>query len=142
MMNTVELLVKRPTPAGLRPRLRRALSALKAELGFGSHEITVVLTSDRELRALKLQHWGEDVATDVLSFPTFEPGDPFIPPHLGDMVISLQRAAEQAQQHGHSLEEETLILAAHSLWHLLGHDHPTPQDWPGFERVQARILEL
>ena len=102
----------------------------------------MVLTSDEELRRLKLEHWGEDATTDVLSFPTYEPGDPFIPPHLGDVVISLERAAEQATQHSHSLTDETLILAAHSLWHLLGHDHPTPQDWQGFERVQQRILEL
>ena len=141
-MNTIELLVKRKTPAGLRPRLRRALVALKAELGYAQHEVTVVLTSDRELRRLKLEHWGEDATTDVLSFPTYEPGDPFIPPHLGDVVIRLEQAAQQATQHGHSLTDETLILAAHSLWHLLGHDHQTPHDWQGFEQVQQRILEL
>jgi probable rRNA maturation factor len=141
-MKSIELLVKCQTPAGLRPRLRRSLAALKAELGYGHHEVTVVLTSNRELRRLKLQHWGEDATTDVLSFPTYEPGDPFVPPHLGDVVISLQQAAEQAAQQGHSLTDETLILAAHSLWHLLGHDHQTPQDWQGFERVQQRILEF
>ena len=75
---------------------------------------TVVLVGDRTIRALKLEHWGEDAATDVLSFPTWEPGDPFMPPHLGDIVISLDTAARQAQARGHALEvdlPETLPTA-------------------------------
>lgn len=140
--NTVDLLVRTAVPVGLRPRLRRALAALKAELGFTHHEVTVVLTHDREIRQLKQEHWGEDDTTDVLSFPTYEPGDPFVPPHLGDIVISLDTAARQAQHQGHTLTDEVLVLAAHSLWHLLGHDHPNSQQWQGFYRVQERILSL
>lgn len=87
-------------------------------------EVTVVLVGDRAIRALKLQHWGEDAATDVLSFPTWEPGDPFMPPHLGDIVISLDTAARQAQAGGLSLTREVALLASHGLTHLVGHDHP------------------
>ena len=141
-MATVEIIARKKPPRGLRPRLRKTLAALMAELGVGDKEVTIVLCSDRMIRRLKLEHWGEDAATDVLSFPTYEPGDPFVPPHLGDIWISLDSAARQATAAGHSLEDEVLLLAAHALWHLLGHDHQSAADWRGFERVQQRILEL
>ncbi len=112
------------------------------ELELGDREVTVILCSDRRIRRLKQAHWGEDAATDVLSFPTYEPGDPFMPPHLGDIWISLDTAERQAREQGQSLEEEVLTLAAHGLWHLLGHDHTTEEAWRGFRNVQRRILEL
>ena len=129
----VEVVRNKRPPRGLVPRLRRALAALMEELGVGDKGVTVILTGDRRLRALKREWWGEDEATDVLSFPHYEPGDPFVPPHLGDIWISLDTARRQA---------EVLVLAAHGLWHLLGHDHQKEEDWEGFRRVQERILAL
>ena len=76
-----------------------------------------------------------DRPTDVLSFPMFElePGVPpegeaFLDPEtgrcpLGDMCISLERAAAQAEEYGHSLDRELCYLAVHSALHLLGYDH-------------------
>ncbi len=134
------------TEVGADPELARAietkLGRLMDELGVGDKAVTVILTDDPRIRALKREHWGEDAPTDVLSFPTFEPGDPFVPPHLGDIVISLDTARRQAAEAGRSLEEEVLVLAAHALWHLLGHDHTSEEEWQGFRNVQARILEL
>lgn len=141
-MPEIDIVSNTSVPRGLRPSLKRALANLMVELGQEDRSLTVVLTDDSEIRALKLEHWGEYATTDVLSFPTFEPGDPFIPPHLGDIVISLDTAARQAAEHSHGLQTEVKILAAHSLWHLLGYDHPTQADWQGFYRVQERILEL
>lgn len=138
----VNLVARTSIPRGLGLQVRKALQSLLTELGHSDKALTVVLTDDKELRALKRQHWGEDASTDVLSFPTYEPGDPFMPPHLGDIVISLDTARRQAEELGHSLQNEVKVLAAHSLWHLLGHDHPTEADWEGFRLVQARILEL
>ncbi|MGQ9692382.1 MAG: rRNA maturation RNase YbeY [Thermaceae bacterium] len=138
----VHLVVNKRPPKGLRPRLRRALSRLMEELEVGDKAVTVVLTGDRTLRRLKRIWWGEDETTDVLAFPNYEPGDPFIPPHLGDIYISLDTAARQAAARGVSLEEEVLELAAHGLWHLLGHDHQDEQGWAGFLRVQERIRTL
>lgn len=132
---------KRP-PKGLVPRLKKALQALMEELGVGDKAVTVILTGDRRLRALKRAWWGEDEATDVLSFPHYEPEDPFLPPHLGDIWISLDTAGKQAEARGAPLEEEVLVLSAHGLWHLLGHDHAKEEDWEGFRRVQERILTL
>ncbi|WP_287417346.1 rRNA maturation RNase YbeY [Oceanithermus sp.] len=141
-MARVEVVPQKRPPRGLRPRLRRALERLMDELELGDREVTVILCSDRRIRRLKQAHWGEDAATDVLSFPTYEPGDPFMPPHLGDIWISLDTAERQAREQGQSLEEEVLALAAHGLWHLLGHDHTTEEAWRGFRNVQRRILEL
>lgn len=100
--------------------------------GVADREVTVVLVGDRAIRALKLEHWQEDAATDVLSFPTWEPGDPFMPPHLGDIIISLDTAARQAESRGHSLTREVALLASHGMTHLVGHDHPHA-DGLGFE---------
>ncbi|MCX7783706.1 MAG: rRNA maturation RNase YbeY [Meiothermus sp.] len=141
-MAQVDLVAHTPVPRGLGPQVRKALQSLLAELGHGDKFLTVILTDDPAIRALKRQHWGEDAPTDVLSFPTYEPGDPFMPSHLGDIVISLDTARRQATELGHSLVDEVKVLAAHSLWHLLGHDHPTEVEWEGFRQVQARILEL
>ncbi|WP_457638250.1 rRNA maturation RNase YbeY [Oceanithermus sp.] len=141
-MAQVEIIPQKKPPAGLRPQLRRKLSALMDELGYEDIELTVIFCSDRRIRELKQRYWGEDAATDVLSFPTFEPGDPFVPPHLGDIWISLDTASRQAKEAGHSLENEVLMLAAHALWHLLGHDHPDEKSWQEFRRVQQRILEI
>lgn len=141
-MGRVDLVAQTPVPRGLGPALRKALKGLLGELGHGDKSLTLVLTDDAEMQTLKRAHWGEDAPTDVLSFPTYEPGDPFMPVHLGDIVISLETARRQAEQLGHSLELEVKVLAAHALWHLLGHDHQSEAEWAGFQQVQARILEL
>ncbi|GGM00296.1 rRNA maturation RNase YbeY [Deinococcus aerophilus] len=120
----IDLLARKTPPPGLRPALRAGLNAAMEHFGVQDREVTVVLVGDRTIRRLKLEHWDEDAATDVLSFPTWEPGDPFMPPHLGDIVISLDTAARQAAARGHSLTREVTLLASHGLTHLVGHDHP------------------
>ena len=93
----IDLIARKTPPPGLRPALRASLEAAMAHFGVQEREVTVVLVGDRTIRALKKEHWGEDAATDVLSFPTWEPGDPFMPPHLGDIIVSLDTAARQAR---------------------------------------------
>lgn len=122
---------KKP-PAGLRPALRRAVAAVLAHLDLTGKDVTVVLVGDPAIRELKRQHWGEDAATDVLSFPAYVPGDPFVPPHLGDVFISLDTATRQAAARGHSLTREVALLASHGLTHLAGFDHPHAEGL-GFE---------
>jgi probable rRNA maturation factor len=75
--------------------------------------ITCLITTDAELRRLNRQFRGKDYATDVLSFPPDE------------MAISLDRAAAQAKELGHSLDDELRILMLHGLLHLCGMDHET-----------------
>lgn len=110
--------------------LRRVIErALAAEGVQGPVEITLVVTDDEEVRHLNAHYRGIDQTTDVLSFPLEAPGGPtFVTPpgqprHLGDVVISFPRAAEQAAEYGHSLRRELAYLAVHGTLHLLGYEH-------------------
>ena len=76
---SLDLVAEVRVPAGLRPRLRRVMLELMRARGVRG-EVCVVLAGDERVRALKREHWGEDAPTDVLSFPQWEPGDPFVPP--------------------------------------------------------------
>ena len=82
-------------------------------------EVSVLLCDDACIRALNAAHRGVDRATDVLSFAQ---DDPQI---LGDIVISLETAARQAQAAGWPVESEAALLATHGLLHLLGHEDDT-----------------
>jgi probable rRNA maturation factor len=136
----VDLVAEVPVPPGARSRLRQVLRALMEARGVAG-EVCVVLAGDDRLRELKREHWGEDAPTDVLSFPAWEPGDPFVPPHLGDVVISVPTAAAQAAERGHDLEVELAVLASHGLTHLLGLDHETPAGWAPFEAAEREALK-
>ena len=108
----------------LRMLLRRAiLETLDYEVvEIDSPEVSMTFTDNEGIRALNQEHRGIDKATDVLSFPMFERGEK-IEGTLGDIVISLERAHEQAELYGHSFERETAFLCVHSVLHLLGYDH-------------------
>ena len=97
-------------------------------------EISVVLVDNEYIRELNRDYRDKDTATDVLSFPIYEDdADDDIKMGdmdkknsavlLGDIVISLERAAVQATEFGHSTEREVGYLTAHSVLHLLGYDH-------------------
>ena len=98
--------------------MRRFAERIRSEIA-GGREFYCLLTDDRELHRLNLQFLGKDYPTDVLSFPGSGDGA------LGEMAISVPRAAEQAQEFGHSVEDEIRILMVHGLLHLLGMDHET-----------------
>jgi probable rRNA maturation factor len=97
--------------------------------GGGDFVIALHLVDDEAIRALNAQHRSKNVATDVLSFPLHDPAaDGFVlppgePVNLGDVVVSLPRARDQARQFGHSLEREIGYLVAHGVLHVLGFDH-------------------
>lgn len=118
MSDPPESLIFRPGVRGLRRRaLRELASSLRAKVAPG-REFTCLITGDRELRRLNREFLGRDYPTDVLSFPSGDP-DGF----LGEIAISAARAAEQAREFGHTVEEEIGILMLHGLLHLLGMDH-------------------
>ena len=115
------------------------LQALESE-GFPYEaEVDLTLTNDAMIHELNEQFRKIDAATDVLSFPLIEypsagdfskleeDPDAFSPESgeamLGDIVISLEHAARQAEEYGHSLEREVGYLTVHSMMHLLGYDH-------------------
>jgi probable rRNA maturation factor len=121
--------------------VRRVLEAGLTHLNLADAEVSVLLTDDAGIAALNAQYRGRPEPTDVLSFAQREgegadPADPV----LGDIVISVERAARQAEEYGHSLAREVAFLAVHGLLHLLGYDHETPADEAEMMRETEAIL--
>ena len=116
-------------PAGVRMLVRRCCNAvLKLEKFEGPAEISVTFTDNAGIRELNKQYRNKDIETDVLSFPMGENGVYDIDKEtgakiLGDVVISMEKARDQAELYGHSLQREVGYLTAHSVLHLLGYDH-------------------
>lgn len=123
--------------------IRSAVEFAVKNEGLEDAELSVAIADDAIIRGLNLEFREKDTATDVLSFPAndvvkplkdmlqegFEPelgegGAPF----LGDIVISTETAARQAEEYGNTLQEEMCFLAVHGTLHLLGYDHIDPED--------------
>jgi probable rRNA maturation factor len=108
----------------------------------GDYLISLHLVDDATIQALNARYRGQDVHTDVLSFPLLESGGarfvvpPNQPSNLGDVVISYPRAHAQAREFGHSVEREIGYLVAHGVLHVLGYDHEDE-----VERQRMRQLE-
>jgi len=107
-------------PALSKSGLTRFLNRAREAVGLEG-EVDVLLTSDAELKRLNRTFRGKNKATDVLSFPAFEGQSEL----AGDLAISLETAARQADAFGHSLRDEVRILLLHGLLHLSGLDHET-----------------
>jgi rRNA maturation RNase YbeY len=136
----------------VRAAVKAALDYMDFEFGTKA-EISLMFTDNEEIRELNREHRNIDRATDVLSFPLLEydeegnildeymdfnpDGEMF----LGDIVISLERAAEQADEYGHSFEREVGFLTVHSMLHLFGYDHMTPEDEEEMFGYQEDILK-
>lgn len=112
------------SPSGLGRFLRAAQKSVKLQ---GS--VDVLLADDATLKRLNKTFRGKNKATDVLSFPagatTVFFGEPDGPELAGDLAISLETAARQATQYGHSLRDEVRVLLLHGVLHLAGYDHET-----------------
>jgi len=118
-------------PPELAKLLKRAVEiVLKGEGIPPRAEISIVFVDDDQIRTYNAQYRGVDSPTDVLSFPQFEPGEDYKTEMgdylLGDIMISLERAAIQAGEFGHSLSRELVYLVVHGLYHLLGYGHDSP----------------
>ena len=110
----------------------------------GDCQLSVVITTDAEVRALNRQYAGEDRPTDVLSFSQ-EEGEPFAAPpdeprRLGDVIISLETADQQATEAGHDLDAELAHLLAHGILHLLGYDHAEPEEEAAMRERERAVL--
>ena len=131
--------------AFVRKVIRTALAAEGVDFPC---EVDVLLTNDAHIHELNREQRGIDRPTDVLSFPAFDlrpgtlpepadadPGSGLVP--LGDMVVSLERAAAQAKEYGHSNRRELAYLTVPSVLHLLGYDHLDE----GPQKAQMRAKE-
>ncbi len=106
-----------------------------------SGDASIVLTGDEQLRELNAQYLGIDSPTDVLSFPSGEVDPDTQELYLGDVIISLPRAALQAAAGGHAVEDELALLVVHGMLHLLGHDHADADEKALMWSKQAEILD-
>ena len=93
-------------------------------------EISLSLVGNKEIHQLNKQYRGKDSPTDVLSFPMLEEDDDLDQEMilLGDIIISIPKAQEQAIEYRHSFEREIYYLTIHSMFHLLGYDHMEEED--------------
>lgn len=120
-------------------------------------QVNLVLTDNEEIKRVNEEFRGISSATDVLSFPMI----PFETPSdfeivqkdqsyfdldtgellLGDIMISVEKVYAQAEEYGHSIQREFSFLIAHSILHLLGYDHMTPEEAAVMEKKQSEALD-
>lgn len=130
-------------PAGIRLLIRRCCHAvLELEHFDGVGEVSVRFVDNEEIRKLNKQYRNIDRETDVLSFPLGENGEYDVnldtgAKLLGDIVISAEKAFEQAERYNHPIQREIGFLTVHSMLHLLGYDH----EGGGIQEVRMREKE-
>ena len=132
----------------LKSAVRSAILATLDRDGFEySAEVSVTFCSAEHIHKLNFEFRGVDKPTDVLSFPLYDNGD-FDPDEcqmgaaLGDIVISVPRAREQAEELGNSFIREVAFLSVHSTLHLLGYDHERSAEEDELQcRLQKEIIE-
>ncbi|MBR5134988.1 MAG: rRNA maturation RNase YbeY [Clostridia bacterium] len=116
-------------PTGMRMLMRRCCTAVLDNEHFGEPaQVDISIVDNEMIREINREHRNIDSATDVLSFPLGENGIYDRHPEtgaymLGDIVISIERAEQQAAQYDHSFQREVGYLVVHSMLHLLGYDH-------------------
>jgi probable rRNA maturation factor len=117
------------------PRGRQAASVLRAAArGWVKEGLSIALVSAREMRTLNRRWRGKDRPTDVLSFPLREPG------LLGEVVISIDAARQQAREGGWPLAAELRRLLAHGILHCRGYDHESAGDARRMAAAERRLL--
>ncbi|MSQ23536.1 MAG: rRNA maturation RNase YbeY [Chloroflexi bacterium] len=126
--------------------------ALELEAWPGPATLDVVMVRDEEMREINATRRGIDEGTDVLSFPLVQvkPGGgvteeffvlpPDSAPHLGDVVISIDRVDAQAKEAGHSPQRELAYLTVHGVLHILGYDHENDQDRRQMRKREEEVL--
>ena len=121
---------------------------LKYENLEGDFEISLTFVDDEEIQNLNRDYRQKDAPTDVLSFPMLEIEDfdnledfaQFGPILLGDIIISMPTAKNQAKEYGHSIKREIAFLLCHSMLHLLGYDHIDEDERVQMEKMQNEIM--
>lgn len=133
--------------------------AINATIGFEEidfdFEVNVYIVDNQEIRKINKEFRGIDRETDVLSFPMIDfntrekykvfesdknPENNCVV--LGDMVLSLEKAMEQANEYGHSFEREVAFLTVHSMLHLLGYDHEDEDERRVMRDKEEKVLTL
>ena len=122
------------------------ISTLYAEGYKGNYEVSVTFTDNRQIHDINFSHRNIDRETDVLSFPLMDENGFSVNPEtdcymLGDIIISTEKAIQQAEEFGHSFEREIAFLTVHSMLHLLGYDHERSAEDDELQcRLQKEII--
>ena len=143
--NQVE--VKAKISALIKEALEKVLEGEEFSREFiDAAEISMVFIDDQKMAVFNERYRGIAGTTDVLSFPMLDDDDnldelqgEFL---LGDIVISVPRALEQAREYGHSLGREMLFLAVHGMLHLLGYDHEIEADAMRMRSKEKKVLDM
>ena len=103
--------------------------------------VNIILTNPENIRKFNKKYRNIDKETDVLSFPMFEKEELVdfqsnCQEVLGDIIISIDRVKEQAEEYGHSFQRELSYMVVHGFYHLMGYDHMEEQD-----KIQMRAKE-
>lgn len=122
---------------------RVMLAVLDYEDYDDNYEVSLSFVDNEEIRNLNRDFRNIDRVTDVLSFPMLSDDEfdiEYEEESLGDIVISIQRADEQAEEFDHSLEREICFLVCHSMFHLLGYDHMEEEEAKDMHRREEEVL--
>lgn len=131
----------------LKEKINDAVEACIKEEGLSKEklEVSISFVDDKEIQQLNAQYRNKDTVTDVLSFPQFEAIEEIDWNMslicLGDVVISLDKAADQASEYGHSIEREIVYLVVHSILHLLGYDHMNERDKEMMRIKEEKVMK-
>ena len=121
-------------------KLKKIALAILDLVGQGDAELSLALIGNGEMQRLNAKYRGKDYPTDVLSFPV-EGGPPQTARLLGDVIISVDKAAAQAKERRRSLDEEMITLLIHGVVHLMGYDHErSAKDAKIMTRLEKKIL--
>ena len=108
--------------------------------------VNIILTNPENIRKLNKEYRNIDKETDVLSFPMFEKNElkkfkSNCQEVLGDIVISIERVQEQAEEYGHSFERELSYMVVHGFYHLMGYDHMEEEDKKEMRAKEEIVLK-
>lgn len=113
-------------------------------------DIYITLTNNEEIHKINKEYRDVDRPTDVLSFPMFERDEisklreeklDDVEEILGDIIISIPKVKEQAEEYGHSYERELAYLTTHGMLHLLGYDHMIDEEKTIMREHEEKVLE-
>lgn len=103
--------------------------------------LSILVTDNQEIQSFNHQYRDVDAPTDVLSFPAGYTDPDTGEFYVGDIILSYPKAKTQAEDRGHTVEEELQVLVVHGVLHLLGYDHETPQEKKVMWQHQDTILK-
>ena len=139
------------------PKVQQLARTICAQLGVSDYELSISFVDSKTIQELNSEHRGKDSPTDVLSFPQCEFDEPLLsskktelakpspdqpPKTLGDIIISLNEASQNALKIGQDLDKEVCFLLVHGVLHLCGHDHMEKGEENIMLGEQRKIMNL